>query len=102
MTVGAERPGSPARRRPRIVILPTTRLGWWAVGLAAGFLPLVFAAPVVPLAAALGFFCGLVGGLAAFMAIFRDRERAVTVFAALVPVGIAVAFVFAELITGNP
>ncbi len=36
------------------------------------------------------------------MAIIRDRERAPTVFAALVPLAIAVAFVLAEVITGNP
>jgi hypothetical protein len=62
----------------------------------------VFASAVVPLGAALGFLCGLVGGLAALLAIVRDRERAVTVFAALAPVAIAVAFALAELVTGNP
>ena len=36
------------------------------------------------------------------MAIVRDRERAVTVFAALLPLAIAVTFVLAELITGDP
>ena len=35
------------------------------------------------------------------MAIIRDRERALTVFAALVPLAISVAFALAELITGN-
>jgi uncharacterized protein (DUF2062 family) len=34
--------------------------------------------------------------------VVRDRERAVIVFAALVPLAIAVAFVLAELISGNP
>jgi hypothetical protein len=56
----------------------------------------------VPRGAALGFVCGLAGGVAAVMAIIHDRERAVTVFAALVPLAIGVAFVLAELITGNP
>lgn len=102
MTVGAERPGSPVEHRSRVVVLPTTHLGWWAVGLAAGFFALVFAATAVPRGAALGFVCGLAGGVAALMAIVRDRERAVTVFAALLPLAIAVAFVLAELITGNP
>ena len=36
------------------------------------------------------------------MAVIRDRERAVTVFAALLPLVVGVAFVLAELITGNP
>jgi hypothetical protein len=43
----------------RISILPTTDLGWWAVGLAAAFFVLVLAAAVVPRGAALGFVCGL-------------------------------------------
>jgi hypothetical protein len=102
MSVGAEHPGSPVKPRPRITIVPTTHLGWWAVGLAAAFFPLVFAAAVVPRGAALGFVCGLAGGVAALMAIIRDRERAVTVFAAVVPLAVGVAFVLAELISGNP
>lgn len=102
MSVRAEHPGSPAEHRPRTTILPTTNLGRWAVGLAAAFLPLVFAAAVVPRGAALGFVCGLAGGVVALMAIVRERERAVTVFAALVPLAIAVAFALAELITGSP
>jgi hypothetical protein len=81
-------------------ILPTTRLGWWAAGLAAAFLPLVFAASVVPRGAAVGLVCGLVGGVAALTAIVRDRERALTVVVAIVPLVIAVAFVLAELIGG--
>jgi hypothetical protein len=101
-SVGAEHPRSPVKHRPRITVLPTADLGRWAVGLAAAFFPLVFAAAVVPRGAALGFVCGLAGGVAAVMAIIHDRERAVTVFAALVPLAIGVAFVLAELITGNP
>jgi hypothetical protein len=99
MSVGAGHSGQPVRR-PRTPILPTTQLGRRAVGLAAAFLPLVFAAAVVPRAAALGFVCGLAGGAAALVAIARDRERAVLVFASLAPVAIAVAFLLAELISG--
>jgi hypothetical protein len=101
MSVGAEHPGSPVEHRPRITIVPTTNLGRWAAGLALAFFPLMFAAAVVPRGAALGFVCGLAGGVVAFTAIVRDRERAVTVFAALVPFAIAVAFVLAELISGS-
>ena len=102
MTVGFEPRSPSARNRARVMFLPTTRLGWWAVALAAGFFALVAAATVVPRGAAVGFVCGLAGASAALLAIVRDRERAVSVFAALVPVAIAVAFVLAELITGNP
>jgi hypothetical protein len=79
-----------------------THLGWWAVGLTAAFFLLVFAAILVPRGAALGFVSGLAGAIVALMAIIRERERAMTVFAALVPLAIAVAFVLAELISGNP
>ena len=84
------------------MFLPTTRLGWWAVGLAAAFFPFVFAAAVMPRAAAIGFVGGLAGGVAALMAIIRDRERALTVFVALLPLVIAVAFLLVELISGKP
>jgi hypothetical protein len=98
MGLGVEHPDSPVTRGPRAAILPTTRLGWWAVGLGALFFPLVFAAALVPRAAALGFFCGLAGGVAAAIAIVRDHERAVAVFAAVVPLVIGVAFMLAQLI----
>ena len=79
-----------------------TNRGRWAVGLAASFFPLVFAAGVVPRAALLGLVCGLAGGSTALVAIVRDRERALSVFAALAPLVIGVAFVLAESISGNP
>jgi hypothetical protein len=96
--VGVEHPGSPVTRGPRLTFLPTTRLGWWAVGLGAVFFPLVFAAGLLPRAAALGFLCGLAGGVAAAIAILRDHERAVTVFATVVSLAIGVAFMLAQLI----
>jgi hypothetical protein len=88
--------------RRRLTILPATHLGWWAVGLAAAFLPLVFAAGVVPLAAAIGLLCALGGGLAALIAIVREHERALTVLLALVPLVIALAFVLVQVISGTP
>jgi hypothetical protein len=102
LSIRVEHRGSAVKHRPRITFLPTTHLGWWAVGLAAAFFPFVFAAAVVPTGAAIGFVCGLAGGVAALMAIIRDRERALTVFVALAPLVIAVAFLLVELISGNP
>ena len=102
MSVGAEHPGSPVKHGSQITVLPTTHLGRLAVGLAVAFFPLVFAASVVPRGAALGVVCGVAGGVAGLTAIVRDRERAATVFAAFVPLAVAVAFVLAELITGAP
>ena len=78
MSVEAEGPRSPIHHGPQVTILPATGLGRWAVGLAALFFPLLFAASVVPRGAALGFACGLAGGAAALLAIVRDQERAVT------------------------
>jgi hypothetical protein len=97
MSVRVEHRQSPGRHRPGIAILPTTNLGWWAVGLVAAFFPLVFAAGVFPGAAALGFLCGVAGGMAAITAIVRDHERALTVYAGLVPFLIAIAFAVAQL-----
>lgn len=102
MSVRVEHGGTPVKHPRRVTILPRTHRGWWAVSLAAAFLPLVFAAGVVPLAAAVGLLCGLGGGVAALMAIVRERERALTVFLALVPLVIAVAFVLVQLISGTP
>jgi hypothetical protein len=99
MGAEAERVGSRDNQRPRISIWPTTNLGQWAVWLAA-FFPLVFASSVIPRGAAIGFVCGFAGGIAALTAILRDRERALAVFVAVVPLAIAVAFVIAELIGG--
>ena len=101
MSARADHPGA-RLNRPRSRILPTSSLGRWAVGLSSGFFPLVFAATVVPRGAAFGMAFGVSGGAAAVVAMIRDRERALTVFAALLPAAIAVAFVLAEWITGNP
>ena len=81
-----------------MAVRPTTKLGWWAVGLAAAFFPLVFAAGVVPRAALLGLVCGLAGGVAAAIATVRDHERGLAVLAGVVPFVIAVAFMLAEVL----
>jgi hypothetical protein len=99
MKARIEPSGSPWSRR-RIAVLPTTAPGWWAVALAVASVVLVFAAGEVPRGAALGLACGVAGGGAALVAIARDRERAVTVLASLLPLVIAVGFVVAELIGG--
>ena len=102
MRTGAQHPRSPVAHPRLPKIWPTTDAGRWAVGLAVAFFAFVSTATVVPRGAALGLACGLVGGAVALLAIVRDRERAVTVFAALVPLVIACAFVLAQLVTGPP
>jgi hypothetical protein len=100
MSVGTDHPRSPIEHGLGVTILPTSTLGRWALVLAGASLPLVFTAALVPRGAALGFACGVAGGAAALTAIIRDRDRAVTVFAAVLPLVVAVAFVLVEVITG--
>lgn len=87
----------------RVAVVPTTRLGRWAVGLAIAnvVLVLVLAWTILPGGAALGFACGLAGGVVGLVAIVRGRERALAVFAALAPFATVVAFVLAELLIGH-
>lgn len=85
----------------RIAVFPAARLGWWAVGLAVASLVLVLAWSLTPAGAFPGFVCGLAGGILALLAIFRRGERAISVFAAAVPLVMVVVFVLAELIIGH-
>ena len=85
----------------RIAILPTTRLGRWSVRLAIGFIVFVLAWRIMPGGAAPGFLLDLDGGVVALVAIFRRGERAIAVFAAILPLALVGAFVLAELIVGH-
>jgi len=93
----------PEKKKRRIAIPPTTRLGRWAVGLAAASLVLVPVWTILSAGAAIGFACALAGGIVALIAIFRRGERAITVFAALLPFPFlfVIVFVLAELIVGH-
>ena len=71
-----------------------------ATGLAVAFFVLVLAGTVVPRGAGVGLACGLVGGVAASVAVVRDGERALAVLVALAPLAMAVGFLAAELIGG--
>ena len=92
------RHGIAAGHRRRVAVLPTTSAGWWAIGLAVLAQALVMAWTVLPLGGLAGFVCGLAGGGVALLAIVRRRERAVTVFLALLPAVFVVVFVVAELV----
>jgi hypothetical protein len=85
----------------RVHWLPTTRLGKWAVALAAGLFVLEPLWMVLPGGGALGLLSGFAGGVVALVAITRKHERAILVFAALVPFALALAFVLAELFVGH-
>ena len=83
-------------------VLPTTRVGWVAVGLAAAWLVLTAGWRLMGSAGAVpGFACGAAGGVVALVALLRFGERAVAVFAALFPLAFVVLFVVAELIFGH-
>jgi hypothetical protein len=90
----------PGRTGHRVVVLPTTKLGRWALALAVSNVVLVLAWSVLPGGAAPGFACGLAGGVVGLRAIVRQQERALAVYAALVPFAMVVAFVLAELLIG--
>lgn len=97
---GAVRQRLPSRKR-RLAMLPSTRLGWWAVGLAAAFFPLVVMWTIVPRGAALGMLSAIAGGVCGLVAIVRRGERALAVFATVVPLAMTVGFVLAELLVGH-
>ena len=65
MGARVEHPGSPVENSSRIRVLPTTRFGWWAVGLAPTFYALVLVGTVVPRGGAVAFASGLAGGVVA-------------------------------------
>lgn len=88
-----------ARRLP---MWPTTQLGWWAVILAVASIVLVPSWKLMgPEGAIPGLSCALAGGLVALVAMFRLKERAITLAASLVPFLFAVLFLAAELILGH-
>ncbi|MDJ0924292.1 MAG: hypothetical protein QNJ77_06985 [Acidimicrobiia bacterium] len=97
----------------RWVVAPTTRLGLWAVRLAGAWVGLtIVAAPLylwVPggelvnafLVYGLALAAGLASGVLALIAIRRDKERALSVYAAVIPLLFFLALVVAELVTGG-
>jgi hypothetical protein len=92
--------------------LPTTDLGWWAIRLAGAAVVAGFAAPLfnlipwvryvgVPLMYGIAFGGAIGGGVLAAIAIIREKERAVIVFVALVPMLLYLVLIVAEIITGG-
>lgn len=90
------------KRTHRIAIAPTTYLGRWATGLGAASIALLTGwSAAGTWGAPLGLVCGILGGAVALVAIFRDGERAIAAFAALLPWLFFLGFVAAELIIGH-
>jgi hypothetical protein len=88
---------------------PSTRLGWWSVGLAAAFVLLFFinaavflpAPGVVPWREALVgivlLLCGIGCEITALIALIRRHERSALVWLAMVP-GLFVLFMIGEFL----
>jgi hypothetical protein len=89
--------------------LPSTRLGWYSVGLAATFVVLfmINAAVLLPAPGVVAWreafvgivllVCGLGGGIAALIALIRGHERSWLVWLALLP-GLLVLFMIGEFL----
>jgi len=102
MAGGGRSQRPPVGVRRRFTVMPATRLGSWAVRLAAANVVLVLAWRITgQLGAFPGFACGFLGGVVALVAIARRGERALAVFAAVLPFVFVVTFVLAELLIGH-
>ena len=77
---------------------PSTRLGWWAVGLAVANIVLNFAWSILPGGGILGLICGLVGGVFALIAVIRQHERSWLVFLSILPMFSVLFFILGEIL----
>jgi hypothetical protein len=77
---------------------PHTKLGWWAVVLAAASVVLLLAWSILPGGAWLSFLCGLAGGVMALIALIRQHERSWLVFLCLLPMLNVFVFILGELL----
>jgi hypothetical protein len=92
-----------------VLSLPSTRLGWWSVGLSSSFVILFIlnaavllpAAGVVPWREAMVgivvLLCGIGGGVAALIALIRGHDRSWLVWLAMLP-ALFVLFMIGEFL----
>jgi hypothetical protein len=93
---------SPSKHRRRVVVLPTTALGKWAIASAVASVVLLLSWTVAGRVGGIpGLALGLAGGVLALVAILRRGERALIVFAALLPFLNVLVFLLADLLTGH-
>lgn len=92
--------GQPSPQRAHH-FLPTTPLGTWAFGFAVAAFLLQFAWMILPGGAALSMACAVVGGVCALIAIVRQRDMAIAVYIAVVPLVMTLLFIAAELLIGH-
>ena len=77
----------------RFFQMPQSKLGRWALGLAAASLMFQLAWSVLPGGALLGFACGLAAGIVALIALIRQHERSWLVYLCILPMlGVFVFF----------
>lgn len=102
----------PSHGAHRFRFRPTTHYGRLACWFAGAAVVALFVTPILALipwveyvAAPVGFSLALggavVGGVLALVAILRDKERALAVFAATVPMAMYMVLAVAELIVGG-
>ena len=92
----------PSSKGHQFAIVPTTRLGKWAVGLAVASVLFNFTWRLMgPLGGFPSLAFGLAGGIVGLVAIFQRSERAVSVFVALVPFVGVIVFLLAEFLIGH-
>jgi hypothetical protein len=97
MSVSSGVPENMPARRP-FLRRPNSRLGWWAVGLAAASILLILAWSVLPGGAWLAFICGFAGGVLALIAVIRQHERSWLVFFSILPLFWVLVFILGELL----
>ena len=103
--------GQPSRRR--ILRWPSTRLGWWSVGLAAAFVILMtinsavfmrlpedmtWRVTVLPFYGIFMLLCGLAAGIVGLIAVIRRHERSWLVWLAILPGLFALVFMLGEFL----
>lgn len=77
---------------------PSTRTGWWAVGLALASIILNLAWTILPGGAIIAFICGLAGGILALFAVIRQHERSWLVFLSILPMLSVIFFLLGEFL----
>lgn len=99
--------------RPRIIGWPSTRLGWWSVGLAAAymvlsiinatvFMPSIVLVPwrqvVLPFYGIIMMLCGFAAGIIGLIAVIRQHERSWLVWLTILPGLFVLVFVLGEFL----
>jgi len=111
LPVSAPPSGQPSRRR--ILRWPSTRLGWWSVGLAAAFVILMtinsavfmrlpeditWRVTVLPFYGIFMLLCGLAAGIVGLIAVIRQHERSWLVWLAILPGLFVLVFILGEFL----